>query len=55
MALTLNPCETDFVKQILAKHYGTISLVSTDAATTFTVSLPLDFRRSPRDLDQAGD
>ena len=42
------------VKQILAKHYGTISLVSTDSSTTFTVSLPLDFRHSPMDLDQAG-
>ena len=38
------------VKQILAKHYGTISLVSTDAATTFTVTLPLDFRHNPMDV-----
>ena len=41
------------VKQILAKHYGTISFVSTDSGTTFTVTLPLDFRHNPMDLDSS--
>ena len=39
------------VKQILAKHYGTISLVSTNSATTFTITLPLDFRHNPMEVD----
>jgi signal transduction histidine kinase len=36
------------VKQILEKHYGTISLVSHASATTFTVHLPFDFRQRPK-------
>jgi signal transduction histidine kinase len=35
-------------KQILDKHYGTISLVSHAAETTFTIHLPYDFRQQPR-------
>ncbi len=36
------------VKQILDKHYGTISLVSHVCATTFTIHLPYDFRQRPK-------
>jgi two-component system, NtrC family, sensor kinase len=35
------------VRQILEKHYGTISLSSDDSATTFTVKIPVDFRQHP--------
>lgn len=35
-------------KQILEKHYGTISLVSHASATTFTIHLPYDFRQRPK-------
>lgn len=36
------------VRQILDKHYGTISLVSHASATTFTIHLPYDFRQHPK-------